>query len=97
MNKEYESLEVILIEWQDAASTDDWHSRKKSDPSLATIYSVGIKIEETKNIITLALNLDTDNDHISCRMDIPKSCITRRRKLCLLKDLKTAKRTTRSK
>lgn len=67
---------IIEVIWFDAVSIDSWHvveDLKQDEP--AEIYSVGYLIHETKNKITMALNLDSQNDKASCTMVIPKKWI----------------------
>jgi hypothetical protein len=67
---------IVHVIWFDAVSIDSWHpvdDLKKDDP--AEIHSVGFLIADNKSKITLALNLDSQNDNASCTMVIPKKWI----------------------
>ena len=80
MNK----YKVMLVHWRDASSKTNWHSAKDG----RTIYyvdSIGYKTGETKEDITLSLNVcfgentDTDEHDVSDSITIPKGCIIKKR------------------
>ena len=86
-------LEVWAIRWKDHHSVDDWTNVEDLECQYSTIYSVGIKMKETAEVIVLSLNYDpglheTSDESASCTMNILKKCITRSVRLCRLKDLK---------
>ena len=82
---------AIYLEWQDPESHDAWDEWDKIPTTLATIYSIGFIIKETKDMYVLALNVDPRNKSCSCTMLIPKKLVIKKR---LIKDVKRSKRTT---
>ena len=72
---------LIQVFWFDATSTDEWTDRSNIKSELNLIHTVGILIEETKEVIGIALNHDTDSDSFSCFIHIPKAWIKSRKVL----------------
>lgn len=72
------SYRIECITWRDASSEDPWVAAENIDSRSSEIFSVGIFIQENEDVITLALNHDTDSDSYSCIMHIPKSIVTQR-------------------
>lgn len=66
---------IILIEWYDAESCDDWTPTSDIDHGVALVKSIGWLINENKKTVTLALNYDTKNEAHSCIMKVPKGMI----------------------
>lgn len=73
---------LVLVEWLDAESIDEWTSEELVDHSTAKILSAGWMIKEGKDSISLALNHDTKNGSYSCIMKIPAGMV---QKIKLLK------------
>lgn len=69
-----ERYPLAHVKWIDPYSVDEWTSEKNFDN--LTIESFGFEIKSTEKNITLALNVDYENDTISCVVIIPKSAIT---------------------
>jgi hypothetical protein len=72
---------VLLIEWGDAVSVDEWTPRTEIALPPSKVLSVGFLIEETETHYTLALNVDTVSDSASCIMTIPKGMIKKVKRL----------------
>ena len=66
------------ITWKDAVSEDPWCHRSEITPHFHTIESVGFLVDESDDVVTLALNHDQDGDNLSCVMHIPKVMIIHR-------------------
>jgi hypothetical protein len=75
------NVPATFVEWEDAASpTGGWNDHSIiEEAGLITVVSVGFKVKETKDYITLAQNIH--NDGISEMISIPKKCIKKRRLL----------------
>lgn len=70
----------IYVVWRDAVSHDAWealHEAKTGD--LATIHTLGFLIDETDELIRVALNFDDSNENVSQVIAIPKAWIKSRR------------------
>lgn len=83
---------MILIEWTDAESIDEWTQKSEIDHGSALIKSVGWILNENKKTVTLALNYDTKNDAYSCIIKLPIKMITKR---SILHEQRRNKRNTR--
>lgn len=72
--KKKKSLQVVLVEWRDAVSRDEWEG---TDVPLhpVLIVSAGIFIRQTKGHLELAVNYDSANSNDSCKMAIPRGMI----------------------
>ena len=69
----------VKIHWRDAVSVDEWTSAADIVSESALIETLGILINETEEIITVALNHDQSNDSYSCFINIPKGWIVQRK------------------
>lgn len=68
---------VVMIEWEDASSSDDWHTLHE-EYETCMIISIGWLVEENDNHCTIMQNLDYSGDvplTVSGRMTIPHSNI----------------------
>lgn len=65
------------IQWVDSAHTPQWCRREQVSPSPATCVTVGYVLHETKEAITLAQTVRTDNANgdVNGCMTIPRGCI----------------------
>ncbi len=69
----------VRIEWEDAVSIDAWTERSEIIPALHLIETVGILVDETDDVVTVALNHDASGDSFSCIINIPKPWIRSRK------------------
>jgi len=69
---------IIAVTWEDACSIDEWEPSEEIVNGCSEILTVGILLEETDKVLTVALNHDRDGDAYSCRICIPKSLIKKR-------------------
>lgn len=72
---------VEIIKWNDPVSIDPWTHVDEIHPKAHIITSVGMNIVEDKEILTLALNYDSESDNYSCFLHVPKSMIVFRKRL----------------
>jgi len=70
-------MKIVVIEWQDAQSHDDWIDEESVCGTLADIISCGCLIKETETSYTVAINYDISNGKYSCIMSIPKAWVSR--------------------
>lgn len=70
-----ESNKIVLIEWIDAESIDEWTYSPDIDHGCALIKTVGWLLKESKKSVTIALNHDTKNESWSCLIKIPTGMI----------------------
>lgn len=68
---------IVYLEWQDPTSYDDWDSLKAIENKTSTIKSVGFLLHKSKQVVTIALNVDDDNGDTSQTLTIPMSIITK--------------------
>lgn len=76
---------VEIIEWDDAASLDEWTDIAEIEAVGHRIVSVGFVLEESETAVVLALNIDTVSEKTSCVMFIPKGMIRSRTEITPLK------------
>lgn len=67
----------VLVEWNDAVQTIGW--AELHAPTDMACKSAGFLVSKTKDRITLALNWDGEN--YGQHMEIPRSCVTKIRRL----------------
>lgn len=72
-------MNIMLIEWVDAESIDAWTEIDNLSQTLPTIKTVGFIVKQTKDLLTIALNYDADNQSVSCVMKIPNQWIKSKR------------------
>lgn len=72
---------MLSVHWRDATSVDEWTFPVDIEHRCNIIHSVGILVNETKDLITLALNHDTDSSALSCFIVIPKVWLVSRKVL----------------
>ena len=70
MNK----LKIVIVEWVDSSFSEGWVGEDKFDYGICRIHSVGYLVHETKEFISIALNVG-DNGQISDVMNIPKAAL----------------------
>lgn len=69
-------MNIELISWTDAVSTDDWTDikiAKELKPYL--MHSVGFVLNEDKECVVIALTWDFEGDSVSQFLSIPKRWI----------------------
>jgi len=72
---------AIYIEWEDSSAMAGrvWQEREQvSEQELCRCSTIGFVINETKDSITIAGSMES-NDYVSGDMTIPKSAIRKRR------------------
>ena len=74
---------IMLIDWVDSCSDPGWQNSADCKAHLLTCQSVGFVVEETEDIICIALNRSTKKGYTPFGelMSIPKVAITRRKKI----------------
>ena len=70
MNK----LKIVIVEWVDSSFSEGWVGKDEFDYGISYITSVGYLVHETKEFISIALNVG-NNGQISDVMNIPKVAI----------------------
>lgn len=82
----FKPLTMLLVEWVDATSTDEWtdlEELKAYKPHI--VKSVGwLLLDDNKNLY-MTLNLDDNSNNASCSIVIPKSCIKKIKELHIKK------------
>ena len=72
-------MRLVLIEWLDAFSTDDWTSRKKleraPDFDKSVTSTVGWLMHDGDDFLTVVPTKDKRNG--ACSMTIPRVCVQR--------------------
>jgi len=69
-------MKVAVVNWIDSRSDDGWVERERLDMRPADITSVGEIVDETKDILCLALSRDRVSGQVSGLIYIPQRCIT---------------------
>ena len=72
--------EITFIEWVDATYGSGWESIDAHQP-IATIWSVGMVVDETDDYVTIAASVDEDMEMSNGVMTIPTSAIVTRYEL----------------
>lgn len=82
---DWQNLRLVLVEWEDAASVDQWESLTdvmSEKKRLNSVKTAGFVIEETLEHILIGQNIDVDGENIAGRVAIPCSCIVKVVDLC---------------
>lgn len=68
---------VVVVKWNDAASTSSWTEEHYIlvAPGLLYITTVGMLVRKTKKVITVALNYDEQGKLADC-ISIPANTVT---------------------
>lgn len=72
---------VYFILWRDAVSEDEWKDFDSIKPHIHLIETIGRLVNESEDVVTLALNRDTITENHSCIMHIPRECIVEMKKI----------------
>lgn len=76
---------LVYVIWKDAVSVDPWTDFEDIEPTFHTIETCGFAICETPDVLTIALNHDTDSNNYSCFLHLPKVMIMSRTEIkCVL-------------
>lgn len=81
-------MEVVLVDWVDALSRDEWSANLKDMPTIVPCQTAGFLLKHDEKEVVLALNwLDGGGQHeaTSCAIAIPTGCVLSVRKLKLSK------------
>jgi len=71
------NFKVVKVCWVDPHSVDEWTDYDSDEvQKVLDCESSGYLVHESKESITLALNLGLGNDQISCTLVLPRCCIT---------------------
>ena len=68
---------IVLVEWDDSRSTEEWRDREESVEELlepCKCFTAGIFIKKTDTRLVIAMNVETSGT-ISQTMSIPRSAI----------------------
>jgi hypothetical protein len=80
--QEEPKLEVVFVEWRDAASGSRWIPKGDDEPFTVTCQSIGYVIRETEDEIVLTSTIgsqgDTEEEEYAGYFAIPKGCIKHR-------------------
>lgn len=75
-------LEIWEIEWADhTASRGGWQDYVEWKPTIVLCKTLGYKVYEDKEVVTLALT-QSNNGNISDMMTIIKKCIIKKKQIC---------------
>lgn len=78
------SFPLVMIEWQDHNSSDDWTtSEELKGMGLLTMHTVGWIVKEDADVYTIAGTYDMENGNSAMHMTIGKKLVTK--KVILLK------------
>ena len=73
-------MKLVIIEWEDSCSQSGWHPMDISYEGTSHCITLGLKVAETENFITVAPSR-SGNIRVCDSLSIPKSCIKRIRYL----------------
>ncbi len=73
-------LPLILVEWNDTCTSDNWKREKDCKHSEAHCVSVGWRLKSDRNFLTITTMRDGDGG-CNDRQTIPKGCIKSIRRL----------------
>lgn len=81
---------AFLVDWMDSASEPGWMLPEQLDSSAVICQSIGFFVQETKDVLTLALNRGLKNSArpFGDLIHIPKVSILKRRKINMKKKTK---------
>jgi hypothetical protein len=68
-------MKPILVEWEDAASQDEWVSIKEVRPDALICRTVGFLVFEDKNYMMVAST--DEGDRVCCTMQIPRKLVVK--------------------
>lgn len=71
---EFINYPLVYLVWYDAVSSDSWIEVNEI-PTIPPIHTVGFMVGEDDTSITLAMNADISNHHVSMTMTIPLAWI----------------------
>ena len=74
-------MKLVLVEWIDSCSQSGWHPLDISYEGLSACISIGIKIFETDEYVTVAPSGSRTTRRFCDTISIPKACIKRIRYL----------------
>ena len=75
-------MQIVIVEWTDAAGSDGAWSENADDLEPARITSVGVLVKETKRAITLGQSRDDNRPpKFDKLLAIPRHAVTRRVRL----------------
>lgn len=77
-------MEIVLVEWVDARFLEGWQCRCSFDLDIIRCVTTGVLCGETDRSVTVCLHRNEES--VSGCMAIPKSAITRMRKLGVKND-----------
>lgn len=77
-------LPVVHIIWIDSEANTGWTKRKKLAKTLERSHSAGFLMDDTPEIVTLAVSFDPETDSVNNYKYIPKGAILEMRILCLI-------------
>jgi len=72
---------ILYVQWIDAVSYDPWIHKDQIKGVPHVIESVGHFISENKEVLTIALNHDIEENNYSCIMHIPQAMIRKKVKM----------------
>ncbi len=74
-------MKMVIVEWIDSESFDEWEDQHGDDGDLPVIRSIGFLKSETDKYVTLVLSWDSTNEKVATKMKIPKVAIQAMREL----------------
>jgi len=77
-------FDVEVVSWLDAETSAGWHWKDTEAYLLSPVETIGFVVKETKDLLVLAQTVANDGWHNN-RSKIPKSLITKRKKLIEVK------------
>ena len=66
---------AVKVTWIDPYSIDEWREVSKTDYKVVIIESFGYEIHIDDDVAVFALNIDTEENKVSCTMIVPHECI----------------------
>jgi hypothetical protein len=85
-------MKLIAVNWLDIVTSHGWEGITETGDTAAPheVQSIGIKVAESENSITLAATYSQDgaakNAETNCRITIPKCCIQSTHELVLVEE-----------
>ena len=68
-------LKIVLVEWIDSESNNEWQFFKDLSQELASSHASGFLVQDNKEFIRLSTSIDYSTESCIGTLLIPKKCI----------------------